>query len=57
MWFEVDGEPVFINKDERVRAGHPVLRSNPDNFKPIDVDSRWDIPEVEQATAAPGEMR
>jgi hypothetical protein len=51
---EVDGDPVFVNKDERVRAGHPLLDTNPDFFEPVDDVVHYD---VEQATAAPGEKR
>ena len=50
----LDGEEVRVAEGERVRAGHPLLRSHADMFKPVDEDVHYD---VEQATAAPGEKR
>lgn len=47
--FAADGYGV-INKDERVRAGHPLLDSNADFFEPVEDAVHYD---VEQATAAP----
>jgi len=51
---DLDGEPVFVNKDERVRAGHPLLDQNPGFFEPVEDAVHYD---VEQATSAPGEKR
>jgi hypothetical protein len=51
---EIDGEPVFVVKGERARAGHPILRVCAEHFEPADEYVRYD---VEQATAAPGERR
>jgi len=49
----VDGKRVMVRKGvTRVREGHPLLKDNPDRFKPIDVQY-----DVEQATKAPGEKR
>ena len=50
-----DGEPVEFHKGEVVVAGDPALRKWPDSFEPLVV--RTYRPEVEQATAAPGEKR
>jgi hypothetical protein len=50
----LDGEEVRVAEGERVRYGHPLLRSHADMFKPVDEDVKYD---VEQATAAPGERR
>ena len=54
FWCEVDGETVLVNKDERVRYGHPILRAHGEHFEPVDTRVHYD---VEQATAAPGERR
>lgn len=51
---EIDGEELRINEGERVRAGHPLLRSQATHFEPVDTLVHYD---VEQATAAPGEKR
>lgn len=51
---EIDGEQLFVNAGERVRSGHPLLRSQKDYFEPVDTTVHYD---VEQATAAPGEKR
>jgi hypothetical protein len=52
---EVDGEPVVIHAGvDRVRAGHALLKANPDNFKRESQDVRF---EVEEATAAPAQGR
>jgi hypothetical protein len=50
----VDGERLFVTKGEKVRAGHPMLRTQGENFEPVDTTVHYD---VEQATAAPGEKR
>lgn len=50
----IDGEEIRVAQGERVRAGHALLRSHADYFKPVDEDVHYD---VEQATAAPGELR
>ena len=54
FWCTLDGEATLIHKDERVRAGHPLLRDQAEHFEPIDTHVHYD---VEQATAAPGELR
>lgn len=54
---EIDGDKLFINKGERVRAGHPLLKAQGGFFEPVDTSVHYDIPDVEQATAAPGEKR
>lgn len=51
---ELDGEQLFVAEGERVRAGHPLLRAQAGFFEPVDTTVRYD---VEQATAAPGELR
>jgi hypothetical protein len=50
----LDGEEVRVAEGERVRRGHALLRDHADMFKPVDEDVKYD---VEQATAAPGELR
>jgi hypothetical protein len=50
-----NGGEVSIRKGERVREGHDLLRAYPDKFQPLTI--KFDVPEVEQATAAPGEKR
>jgi hypothetical protein len=54
---EVDGERLFINQGERVRSGHPLLKNQGAYFEPADTTVHFDMPDVEQATAAPGEKR
>lgn len=54
---ELDGAPIVVNKGERVRTGHPLLRSQGGFFEPVDSSVHYDLPDVEQATAAPGEKR
>lgn len=51
---ELDGERYQVTAGERIRFGHPLLRSQPDYFEPVDTTVHYD---VEQATAAPGERR
>lgn len=51
---ELDGERLTINKGERVRAGHALLRAQAEYFEPADTTVAYD---VEQTTAAPGEKR
>jgi hypothetical protein len=51
---EIDGERYVVGKGELVRAGHPLIRAQPGFFRPADTAVRYD---VEQATAAPGELR
>jgi hypothetical protein len=50
----LDGEEVRVAEGERVRRGHPLLRDHEAMFKPVDEGVHYD---VEQATAAPGELR
>jgi hypothetical protein len=52
---EVDGVPVTVLQGKtRVRAGHELLKANPQYFDPVDQGVHYD---VEQTTAAPGEKR
>ncbi len=53
---KVDGKEVTIaaNRD-LVAEGHELLKRYPDNFRKA--EARFSTPEVEQATAAPGERR
>lgn len=41
---EVGGIPYNVNEGERVRAGHPLITSNPGNFAPVEdrVDYEWE---------------
>jgi hypothetical protein len=55
---DLDGEPLFVQKGELVRDGHPLLKGREQLFDPADRLSRFDDrPDVEQATKAPGEKR
>ncbi len=54
---EVDGERVHVTAGERVRSGHALLRVQGEYFEPVDTTVHYDMPAVEQATAAPGERR
>lgn len=47
-----DGEEIIAGQT-RIREGHPLLKTHADEFEMTDMRS----PEVEQATAAPGERR
>jgi len=51
----LDGEDVEIAKGTVVDAQDPALKKWPDSFGPL--VTRRNQPEVEQATAAPGEKR
>ena len=55
----LDGEPLFVQKGELVRDGHPLLKGREDLFDPAENFGRFDVDakDVEQATAAPGEKR
>jgi hypothetical protein len=50
------GEPVEIKKGDLVRATDPALKKWPEHFGPPQFREEA-APEVEQATAAPGEKR
>ena len=52
----IDGEEERIKKGDRVREGAKILTSHRGFFEPADERVRF-APEVEQATAAPGEKR
>lgn len=54
-----DGEMIHVAAGEFVRAGHPILKRREELFEPVTSFGRFDVdpPEVEQATAAPGEKR
>lgn len=45
-----NGVPEVYGADRLVLAGDPILRSHPSHFRPV-------ADRVEQATAAPGEVR
>lgn len=52
---EIDGRPEPINAGlSRLRASHPIVRQNPEFFKPV--EDAVDF-EVEETTAAPAEKR
>lgn len=52
---EIDGHPVTVNKGERVREGHGLLKAYPAAFQRIsDQPVKYDI---EDASAAPGMKR
>ena len=50
----VGNTPTVVQVGERIREGHELLRRYPEYFKPADTGVEYD---VEQATAAPGELR
>jgi hypothetical protein len=53
-----DGTPVIVSKGrDRARADHPLVTSNPQLWEPADLSVRFDTPDVEAATADPGERR
>jgi hypothetical protein len=52
-----DGEQISVAAGEYVRAGHPLLKRREDHFVPVENFGRFDRPDVEQATDAPGEKR
>jgi hypothetical protein len=55
---EFDGAPISAHKGvTRVAAGHPLLDTYGAYFEPVGQDVHFAMPEVEQATAAPGEKR
>lgn len=48
-----DGREQIVTKGvTRARRGHQIVRANPSLWRPIDVHF-----DIEQATAAPGELR
>lgn len=51
---ELDGERLIVHVGERVRRGHRLLQACSEYFEPADTHVHYD---VEQATAAPGELR
>lgn len=51
---DVDGVPTVVNKGQRVRRGHQLLKVHGGYFAPADDQPEFD---VEQATAGPGEKR
>jgi len=53
--FDHAGEAVVLSPNEIFNADDPVVRARPDLFKPLEADRQR--PRVEQATAAPGELR
>ena len=50
-----EGDVFVINPNEIFSVDDPLVRAFPDLFRPVDVTRRR--PDVEQATAAPGEVR
>ena len=48
-----NGEPFVVNPSDFFAADHELVRSYPHLFKPVEANR----PDVEQATAAPGEKR
>lgn len=55
---EIDGVPTIVHKNvTRVREGHPIALANPQNFAPVEDRVDHELPDIEQATAAPGEKR
>lgn len=52
---DLDGAPIVIRKEMVISADDPVAKAFPQYFQPL--SPRRSRPEVEQATAAPGEKR
>jgi hypothetical protein len=52
----IDGEEERVRQGDRVREGAAVLTAHREHFEPADDHVRF-APEIEQATAAPGEVR
>lgn len=50
-----NGEPFVVNPSEVFAADHPLVRSHPHLFRPLEASR--ERPAVEQMTAAPGELR
>ena len=57
FWTAPDGTPYTFSAGETIiTPDHPLVRiGNPDWFAPV--EPNLERPEVEQATAAPGELR
>ena len=53
--FDHDDEAVVLNPNEIFSADDPIVRARPHLFKPLEASR--ERPVVEQATAAPGEVR
>lgn len=53
--FDHDGEAIVLSPNEIMSADDPIVRARPNLFKPIEASR--ERPDVEQATAAPGEKR
>lgn len=53
--FEFDGEDIVLSPNEVLDADHPLVRARPNLFMAIEVTRHR--PMVQQATAAPGEVR
>jgi hypothetical protein len=53
--FDHDGDAVVLSPNEIFNADDEIVRSRPHLFKPLEASRQR--PEVEQATAAPGETR
>jgi hypothetical protein len=51
-----EGE-MFTKDTTRVKRGDPILKLAPHLFKPLEASRRGGAPDVEAATAAPGEKR
>lgn len=52
---DMDGTPFVVNPSEVLASDHPLVRKYPKHFVPLEEDRQR--PQVEQATAAPGEQR
>jgi hypothetical protein len=53
FYVTIDGAPKLLRKDvDRVREGHPLYEAHKENFVELSVEY-----DIEQATAAPGEVR
>jgi hypothetical protein len=52
---DFDGEPFVLSPNTIYSADDPLVRARPELFKPLEADRQR--PLVEQAPAAPGELR
>lgn len=54
-FFKFDDDDVVLSPNAIYAADDPLVRARPELFKPLEADRQR--PAVEQATAAPGEVR
>lgn len=55
MYFEIDGQPIFVGPNTVVRKGHPVMQGREHMFAPLAVHFEVDPPAGATVLANPGE--